>query len=104
MVVCEVVGRALRGRLHKLAPRTPRPTGPPPLYKVEFEGVCFNSHHLGPRRAWKGGSEQQLMTPDWRDPVHPLDLVDPGDELQIVQICLFLLHFVTRVTLWRYFC
>ena len=47
-----------------------------------FEGVCFNSRHPGPRRAWKGGSEQQLMTPDPRD---PQDLLAAPDEFQIVQ-------------------
>ena len=47
-----------------------------------FESVCFNSHHSGPRRAWKGGSEQQLMTPDPRDPGDPLAA---PDECQIVQ-------------------
>ncbi len=33
-----------------------------------FEGVCLNSRHPGPRRVWKGGSEQQSMTPDPGDP------------------------------------
>ena len=27
----------------------------------------MNSRHPDPRRAWKGGPEQQLMTPDWED-------------------------------------
>ncbi len=27
------------------------------------EFVCYR--HPGPRRVWKGGSEQQSMTPDW---------------------------------------
>ena len=39
----------------------------------------FNSRHPGPRRVWKGGSEQQLMTPDNRDPLDPLDPLDPVD-------------------------
>ena len=30
---------------------------------IWFEGVCFNSRHPGPRRAWKGGSEPQFMGP-----------------------------------------
>ena len=41
---------------------------------------------------WKGGSEQQLMTPDPGD---------SGDEFQIVQICCLLRYLVTRVTLRR---
>ena len=44
-----------------------------------FEGVCLNSRHPDPRRVWKGGSGQQLMTPDPRDPDDPLDLDDPLD-------------------------
>ena len=28
---------------------------------------------------WKGGSEQQLMTPDWRDPADPADPLDPAE-------------------------
>ncbi len=35
---------------------------------TSFEGVYFNSRHPGPRRAWKGGSEQQWMTPLRRHP------------------------------------
>ncbi len=59
-----------------------------------FEGVCFNSRHPGPRRVWKGGSEQQLMTPDLGDP-----LAAP-DECQIVQKPRVFTAKVTRVTLW----
>ncbi len=32
----------------------------------------MNSHHPDPRRVWKGGAEQQSMTP------HPVDPRDPG--------------------------
>ncbi len=42
-----------------------------------FEGVCLNSRHLGPRRAWKGGSEPRLLTPDPWDPLDPVDPVAP---------------------------
>ncbi len=34
------------------------------IYICIIWGSCFNSRHTGPRRAWKGGCEQQLMTPD----------------------------------------
>ena len=58
---------------------------------VLFEGVCFNSHHLGPRRAWKGGSEPQLLTPDPRD---------PRMNSKSCKFVVFLLRYlVTRVTL-----
>ncbi len=33
----------------------------------------FNSRHPGPRRVWKGGPEQQFLTPLWRAPLHPVD-------------------------------
>ena len=49
----------------------------------------FNSRHPGPRRVWKGGSEQQLMTPDPVDPLDPVDPVDSGrsgDEFHLAQI------------------
>ena len=36
-----------------------------------------NYRHPGPRRVWKGGSEQQLVTPFPVDPLDPLDPVDP---------------------------
>ena len=32
-----------------------------------------NYRHPGPRRAWKGGSEQQLVTPFLVDPVDPVE-------------------------------
>ena len=38
-----------------------------------FEGVCFNSRHPGPRRVWKGGSEEQLLPPLPEDPEDPED-------------------------------
>ncbi len=41
-----------------------------------IRGSLFNYRHPDPRRAWKGGSEQQLMTPDPGDPQDP---EDPGD-------------------------
>ena len=37
--------------------------------KYSFEGVCFNSRHPGPRRVWKGGSEEQLLPPLPEDPL-----------------------------------
>ena len=53
----------------------------PPETGFLFEGVCLNYRHPDPRRAWKGGSEQQSMTPDPRDPRDPRDPGDPGDPL-----------------------
>ena len=32
-------------------------------YYYSFEGVCLNSRHPDPRRVWKVGSEQHLLTP-----------------------------------------
>ncbi len=39
----------------------------------------FNSRHPGPRRVWKGGPEQQLLTPDCRDCRDPWDCQDCWD-------------------------
>ena len=50
----------------------------------------FNYRHPGPRRVWKGGSESQLLTPDNRDPVDPLDPRDNSIWLQnIIKIKVF---------------
>ena len=40
---------------------------PQELNNISFEGVCVNYRHPGHRRAWKGGSEPQLLTPLPRD-------------------------------------
>ena len=60
-----------------------------------FEGVCFNSRHPGPWRAWKGGSEPRLLTPDPEDPG------DPGDPRMNSKWCKFIVFTakVTRATL-----
>jgi hypothetical protein len=47
--------------------------------QTSFEGVCVNSRHHDPRRAWKGSPESRLMTPDPADPLDPLGPVDPVD-------------------------
>ncbi len=44
---------------------------------ILFEGVCLDSRHLDPRRAWKGGSEPHFLTPLPEDPLDPLDPEDP---------------------------
>ena len=62
-----------------------------------FEGVCFNSRHPGPWRAWKGGSEPRLLTPDPRDPLDPRDPRMNSKWLKLA----FLEYLVTRVTLRR---
>ena len=52
-------------------------------YMKIYENICHlrefvvNSRHLDPGRAWKGGPESQLMTPDCADPVNPVNPVNP---------------------------
>ena len=40
-----------------------------------LRGFVWNSRHPDPRRAWKGGPEPRLLTPD---PLDPLDPADPA--------------------------
>ncbi len=65
-----------------------------------FEGVCFNSHHPGPRRAWKGGSELRLLTPDPRDTE---DLRDPQMRSKSCKFSVFYSAWepLTPGKLWR---
>ena len=39
---------------------------------IFISGSLFNYCHPGPQRVWKGGSEQQLMTPLPEDCVGPI--------------------------------
>ncbi len=52
-----------------------------------LRGFVWNSRHLDPWRAWKGGSESRLLPPHPLDPLDPADPADPADrrnEFQIV--------------------
>ncbi len=53
---CQIRGRDPGGRAASPLPGAQGCGGTP---KTSFEGVCFNSRHPGPRRVWKGGSEQR---------------------------------------------
>ena len=38
---------------------------------------AYNSRHPDPQRAWKGGPQLRLLTPDPVDPVDPAERADP---------------------------
>ena len=50
------------------------------IYIYNLREFVVNSRHLDPGRAWKGGPESQLMTPDCADPVDPVDCADPVEK------------------------
>ena len=68
---------------------------------LHFLGSLFNSHHPGPRRVWKVGSEQQLLSPFPEDPEDSADSRENSETFSFEHLSVTFGHLACGAPPWK---